>query len=299
RDLNDGEVSDTSFFGINQEMLDVTGLMLGAVDLAILGKTLLKGANKAANNKYMKGIDQVSTPKTRFKRGQDRRQKEMAMRVRQAVEESRAIRKASKDKRDLYFKKEKELYEALKKKKASSSGSFEGTGQGGHRFPTRLINPEAEGHILQRVSELKGRLSNGALNKSGANFGYAEVDIPGIKNEFYAHSQVDGPSPPHQPGINYDGFSYKPQGEVRYPAEDAPNSLGKIISRNSDTEHKIINDLANQLGPPNPNIKGRMKLFTENDTCISCNKNISDFQKDYPGITIEVIHNGDKKVPKK
>lgn len=42
-----------------------------------------------------------------------------------------------------------------------------------------------------------------------------------------------------------------------------------------------------------------MKLFTENDTCISCNKNISGFQKDYPGITIEVIHNGDNKVPKK
>ncbi|MFE0557247.1 hypothetical protein ACFW1P_15200, partial [Paenibacillus sp. NPDC058910] len=124
RDLNDGVVSDTSLLGINQEMLDVTGLMLGAVDLAILGKTLLKGANGAANNKYMKGIDQISTPKTRFKRGQDRRQKEMAMRVRQAVEESKAIRKASKDKRDLYFKKEKELYEALKKKKTSSSGSF-------------------------------------------------------------------------------------------------------------------------------------------------------------------------------
>lgn len=137
------------------------------------------------------------------------------------------------------------------------------------------------------------------MNKSGSNFGYAEVDIPGIKNEFYAHSQVDGPSPPHQPEINYDGFSYKPQGEVRYPAEDAPNSLGKIISRNSDTEHKIINDLANQLGPPNPNIKGEMKLFTENDTCISCNKNISDFQKDYSGIMIEVIHNGGDKVPKK
>ncbi|MGG3504887.1 hypothetical protein ABES58_05315 [Paenibacillus lautus] len=40
RDLNDGAVSDTSLLGINQEMLDVTGVMLGVVDLAILGKNV-------------------------------------------------------------------------------------------------------------------------------------------------------------------------------------------------------------------------------------------------------------------
>ncbi|MGG4108471.1 EndoU domain-containing protein [Paenibacillus lautus] len=171
RDLNDGVVSDTSFLGINQGMLDVTGLMLGAVDLAILGKTLLKGANKAANNKYMKGIDQVSPPKTRFKRGQDRRQKEMAMRVRQAVEESKAIRKASKDKRDLYFKKEKELYEALKKKKASSSGSFEGTGKTSESY----LSPEMEQKILggERIpgkNGVRGGHSPNVVNNANPNY---------------------------------------------------------------------------------------------------------------------------------
>jgi len=138
----------------------------------------------------------------------------------------------------------------------------EGTGDGRDWFPTRQIDPDAEGHSIQRVSELKSRLSNGALNKSGSNFAYAEVDISEIKKEFYAHSQVDGPPPPHQTKMNYDGFSFKPQGEIRYPAEDAPNSIGKLIPRNGDTEHKIINDLANQLGEPNPNITGKIKLFT-------------------------------------
>ncbi|MGV2881905.1 hypothetical protein [Paenibacillus taichungensis] len=60
-------------------------------------------------------------------------------------------------------------------------GDTEGTGNGGDWFPTRQIDPDAEGHIIQRVSELKSRLSNGALNKSGSNFAYAEVDISGIK----------------------------------------------------------------------------------------------------------------------
>ncbi|MBD8501248.1 deaminase domain-containing protein [Paenibacillus arenosi] len=175
----------------------------------------------------------------------------------------------------------------------------EGTGEVGGWFPTRLIDPDAEGHIIQRVSELKTRLSNGALNKSGSNFAYAEIYITGIKKEFYAHSQVDGPPPPHQTNMNYDGFSFKPQGEVRYPAEDAPNSIGKLIPRNGDTEHKIINDLANQLGKPNSSIKGKIKLFTENDTCASCNKNIRDFKKDYPNIIIEIIHNNGNKIPKK
>lgn len=67
---------------------------------------------------------------------------------------------------------------------------------------------DTEGYIIDRVAELKQRLSNGALNKGGANFGYMEVkvDVPNIKTEFYAHSQVNGPPPAHQPNMNYDGF---------------------------------------------------------------------------------------------
>lgn len=61
----------------------------------------------------------------------------------------------------------------------------------------------------------------------------------------------------------------------------------------------MINDLANKLGPPNPDIKGRIKLFTENDTCASCNDIIYNFTKDYPGIKVEVIHNNDVKISKK
>lgn len=82
---------------------------------------MLKGANRAANTKYMKGIVQISTPRTRIdstvkdaptakkihepeqpkikredqiKREQDRRREEIDRRVRKTVE-SKAIRKAS------------------------------------------------------------------------------------------------------------------------------------------------------------------------------------------------------------
>ena len=153
--------------------------------------------------------------------------------------------------------------------------------------------------LLKKVATLKERLSNSAIKKSGSNFGYMEVEIPNVKSEFYAHSQVNGPPPPHQSNMNYDGFSFKPTGEVRYPARDAENEMGFMIDLTSDTEYKMINELANQLGTPNPNISGKVKLFTENDTCGSCNDIIYNFSKDYPGITIEIIHNNGAKIPKK
>ncbi|GIO95280.1 hypothetical protein J14TS5_03660 [Paenibacillus lautus] len=71
QDLNDGIVSDTSFFGINQEMLDVTGLMLGAVDLAILGKSLLKGAKGAYNAKNMNAVQELVQQKPPIKGAAD------------------------------------------------------------------------------------------------------------------------------------------------------------------------------------------------------------------------------------
>ncbi|WP_246021125.1 EndoU domain-containing protein [Paenibacillus lentus] len=68
RDLNDGIISDSSLLGISQEMVDVAGAVLTIVDITMFGKAALKGANTAANIKYMQGIDQISTPKVRLDR---------------------------------------------------------------------------------------------------------------------------------------------------------------------------------------------------------------------------------------
>ena len=64
-----------------------------------------------------------------------------------------------------------------------------------------------------------------------------------------------------------------------------------MIDRFKDKEDKIINELANQLGDPDPSIKGKIELFTENDTYDSCNNIIFNFSKDYPIIKIENVHN--------
>ncbi|NQF15963.1 hypothetical protein HPY31_18875 [Brevibacillus sp. HB1.3] len=68
-----------------------------------------------------------------------------------------------------------------------------------------------------------------------------------------------------------------------------------------DTEYKILNDLADRLDKlPDPsNVRGKIKLFTELDTCASCSRIIEKFYKDYTNIDIEVIHNdGNMIIPK-
>lgn len=172
-----------------------------------------------------------------------------------------------------------------------------GTGEGvqgkSGRFPTKSIDPIADKHIIDKVSEARGGLSN--RYKENGNFAYAEVNIKGVeKTDFYAHSGI------HDANKKIPGseeFSFKPD-EPIFKATEAPDKAGNTYLRDGDTEYKILNDLANRLGD-NPNATGKIKLFTEKDTCGSCNKIIQQFDKKYPNITIEVVHNGDVPIPPK
>ncbi|MFI8711297.1 deaminase domain-containing protein [Brevibacillus brevis] len=52
-----------------------------------------------------------------------------------------------------------------------------------------------------------------------------------------------------------------------------------MFKRDMDTEYKILNDLADRLDKlPDPsNVRGKIKLFTELDTCASCSRIIEKF----------------------
>ncbi|RNB60242.1 hypothetical protein EDM57_02760 [Brevibacillus gelatini] len=194
--------------------------------------------------------------------------------------------------------------------KRGASSKVEGTGKAGvepgstpieHRYAidpetgklihfdwtaTRRVDPVKDAHIIERVSEIKSRLSKKVLKKGG-NFGYAEVDIPVVEQkEFYSSSQVDFTSG----NSNLEGFSLKPENPI-FRATKAPDKKGDDFVREADTEYKILNDLAEKIGENN-NVAGKVKLFTEKDTCGSCNNIISQFKERYPNIKIEVIHNG-------
>lgn len=65
--------------------------------------------------------------------------------------------------------------------------------------------------------------------------------------------------------------------------------------RDSDTEYKILNEIALKLGN-DVNATGEIKLFTELDTCDSCSKVIAEFADKYKNIKLEVIHNNGERL---
>ncbi|WP_226669722.1 deaminase domain-containing protein [Metabacillus litoralis] len=161
----------------------------------------------------------------------------------------------------------------------------------GKVYPTRQIDSVEEAQIIDRVKELRGVLPS-KYKKSG-NFAFAEVDVNGInKKEFYASSKIDefkGVLEEKIPEI-----SLKPN-EPIFKASLAPGKDGKPFMRDSDTEYKILNEIALKLGD-DVNATGKIKLFTELDTCDSCSKVIAEFANKYKNIELEIIHNNDERI---
>ncbi|MFU8646633.1 deaminase domain-containing protein, partial [Lysinibacillus sp. RSDA_15] len=161
----------------------------------------------------------------------------------------------------------------------------------GKVYPTRSIDQVSEAHIIDRVKELRGNLPSN-YKKSG-NFAFAEVDVNSLnKKEFYSSSKIDefkGNLEEKVPEI-----SLKPN-EPIFEASLAPGKDGKPYMRDSDTEYKILNEIALKLGD-DVNATGKIKLFTELDTCDSCSKVIAEFANKYKNIELEVIHNNGERL---
>ncbi|OSX99634.1 hypothetical protein S2E19_05013 [Bacillus mycoides] len=161
----------------------------------------------------------------------------------------------------------------------------------GKVYPTRQIDSVAEAHIIDRVKELRGNLTS-RYKKSG-NFAVAEVDVSGIsKSEFYAQSSINelkGNLEHKVPDI-----SLQPENPM-FKATEAVGKEGESYLRNTDTEYKILNDIASRLGE-NTQATGKIKLFTELDTCDSCSKVIAEFAAKYKNIELEVIHNNGNRI---
>ncbi|MCM3152456.1 deaminase domain-containing protein [Priestia megaterium] len=166
-----------------------------------------------------------------------------------------------------------------------------GTKGTGKVYPTRQIDSVTEAHIIDRVKELRGNLTS-RYKKSG-NFAVAEVDVSGLsKSEFYAQSSINelkGNLEHKVPDI-----SLQPENPM-FKATEAVGKEGESYLRNTDTEYKILNDIASRLGE-NTQATGKIKLFTELDTCDSCSKVIAEFAAKYKNIELEVIHNNGNRI---
>ncbi len=129
----------------------------------------------------------------------------------------------------------------------------------------------------QLVTDVRAGLSSSP--KRSGNVAVAEVDIPGMPKQIAAHSGVDSA-----------GKGLVGAGNQNFKYQTLQSKDGKPIDRNTDSEYKILDNLADQLGS-NTSAKGTVTIFTERPACGSCLGVVDQFQKKYPGIQVNVLDN--------
>lgn len=163
----------------------------------------------------------------------------------------------------------------------------EGTGKVVGRRSFRVLDEIADSVLVNKVKSIRSLLPSDL--KKGGNLAVADVEIPGMKNQFYAHNEIDVLADARTSADKVSDISLKSTNpKLKFSKEYT--SDGRLTDRDVDSEFKILNDLASKLGD-NKNASGKIRLFTELEPCSSCRNAIDEFLGMYKNITIEVIHN--------
>ncbi|MFS7159488.1 deaminase domain-containing protein [Serratia proteamaculans] len=128
-----------------------------------------------------------------------------------------------------------------------------------------------------RVTELRAGLPSDP--KRSGNVAVASINVEGMPKEMAAHSSVSTA-----------GKGLVGKGGNNFKYSELPNKAGELIAHNTDSEYKILDNLADKLGK-NVAAKGSVTIFTERPACGSCLGVIEQFQHKYPGIKVDVLDN--------
>lgn len=134
-------------------------------------------------------------------------------------------------------------------------------------------------NLVNKVKDIRAKMPNTNLSKRG-NMAVADVDVPGIKDNFVAHSKINAEL---DKGADVADFSYlKPENErifTSYVDDQYP--------RYHDTEAKILEDIASQI--TDPNVSGTINLYSELPCCQSCSNVILEFRRMFPNIELNIF----------
>lgn len=151
------------------------------------------------------------------------------------------------------------------------------------------LSKKPEGSVLilsdyrQKLAEAKIDLPI-PLQRKG-NAAIAQVDIEGLDVRMLAgHSQIDA-----NKGI------FVGEGKTEFKSLMLPTKNGKLVDRKTDSEYKILSNLADQLGS-NTQARGQVIIFTERPACASCLGVAEQFNKRYPNININIFDNNGKQI---
>jgi hypothetical protein len=144
--------------------------------------------------------------------------------------------------------------------------------------------------LTEQIGDLRGTLTGSA--RTGGNMGVAQIDIPGVQPTMAASSRITNPTSDQR------AMGFVGQVAETFPSSIVPTGSNPplMLNRAIDSEAKILNNIASQLGN-NTSATGMINLLTERPPCASCSNVIQQFQEKYPNIKIHVLDNGGKVVP--
>ena len=124
-------------------------------------------------------------------------------------------------------------------------------------------------------------------SKKSGNVAVARIDIEGLDiKQMAGHSRLD------RPKGNFVG-----EGKTVFHYETIKTLDNRNLPRNTDSEYKILSNLADKLGS-NYQAQGNVTIFTEKAACSSCKGVVDQFMKLYPNVRVNIIHNkGERLIP--
>ncbi|QVN18573.1 hemagglutinin repeat-containing protein [Burkholderia pyrrocinia] len=139
--------------------------------------------------------------------------------------------------------------------------------------------------LAQQVADLRSTLTGSA--KTSGNVGVAQINIQGIQPTMAASSQISTPTAEQQ------ALGFVGKVPETFPSSNVWTSGNDpiLLNRSADSEAKILNNIAAQLGD-NTSVSGAINLLTERAPCASCSNVIQQFQEKYPNIKVNVMDNG-------
>ncbi len=152
------------------------------------------------------------------------------------------------------------------------------------RITTRALDGILDAALISKAKNFRGSFIKQLATEG--NVAVAQVNISGLKTDWFAHSQIDALGDMKPPNA-VSNISLKPGSPVFTASE-----IGGFM-RDVDTEYKILSDIANSLGN-NTSATGTIKLLTERPMCNSCANVVTQFTSKYKNIVIEVVDNGHK-----
>ena len=134
-------------------------------------------------------------------------------------------------------------------------------------------------NLVNNIQDIREQMPNTNLAKRG-NMAAADVDVPGVKDNFVAHSKINAEL---DKGADVADFSYlKPENERIFTAY-----VDDQYPRYHDTEAKILEDIASQI--TDPDVSGTINLYSELPCCQSCSNIILEFRRMFPNIELNIF----------